>query len=152
MAVARKHDLLVIEDAAQAFGVTLNGRSAGSFGDVATFSFYSDKVKTTGEGGCVVTNDDDLAKTDCAASQSGRPNSGTFVHPSLGMNFRTTDLQSAIGLVQMDKLQSIVEGRTLKWQRYMAGLAGVGDLGFMEILTGSDLIHFPVPDPVRTPR
>jgi perosamine synthetase len=145
MAVARKHGLLVIEDAAQAFGVTLNGRSAGTFGDIATFSFYSDKVITTGEGGCVVTNDDDLARKIALLRNQGRPNSGTFVHPSLGMNFRTTDLQSAIGVVQMDKLQTIVDGRTLKWQRYMAGLKGIGDLGFMEIVPGSTLIPFRFP-------
>jgi perosamine synthetase len=145
MDVARRKGVRVIEDAAQALTVHLNGRHAGTFGDIGTFSLFSDKVITTGEGGIVVTNSEELADKIRLIRNQGRPNSGTFIHPSLGMNFRITDLQAAIGLGQLRKLPSIVQDRAKKWRLYSEGLSGIGDLQFMQLIPGSHIVPFRFP-------
>jgi perosamine synthetase len=145
MAVARAKGVKVIEDAAQTLTVRLNGKHSGTFGDIGTFSLYSDKVITTGEGGIIVTDSEDLADRLRLIRNQGRLNSGTFVHPSLGMNFRITDLQAAIGLAQMQKLPDILKDRAKKWRLYSEKLAGIGDLEFMHVLKGSDIVPFRFP-------
>lgn len=145
MQVARRKGIQVMEDAAQALTVKLNGKQAGTFGDVGTFSLFSDKVITTGEGGIVVTGSDEIADRLRLLRNQGRPNSGTFIHPSLGMNFRITDLQAAIGLGQMEKLPRILADRAKKWRLYSEGLAGVGDIRLMRVLKGSDIVPFRFP-------
>lgn len=144
-AVAAKHGIRVLEDAAQALGVTLHGKAAGTFGDVGVFSTFSDKVITTGEGGILVTDSDELAARIALLRNQGRPNAGTFVHPSLGMNFRVTDLQAAIGIAQMKKLPKILADRARKWSLYEEALRGVGDVRLMRVLPGSSLVPFRVP-------
>jgi perosamine synthetase len=145
MALARKHNLLVVEDAAQALGTTLHGKIAGTFGDIGVYSTFSDKVITTGEGGILVTDSDPLASRLGLLRNQGRPHAGTFVHPSLGMNFRITDLQAAIGVAQMKKLPLILEDRAKKWKLYSEALRGVGDLQFMSIVPGSSIVPFRFP-------
>jgi len=145
MQVARRKGVQVMEDAAQALTVKLNGKQAGTFGDIGIFSLFSDKVITTGEGGVVVTDSDALADRIRLLRNQGRPNSGTFIHPSLGMNFRITDLQAAIGLGQMEKLPRILKDRAKKWRLYSEGLSGVGDIRIMQVLKGSDIVPFRFP-------
>jgi perosamine synthetase len=143
--LARELGLAVVEDAAQAFGVRYQGRAAGTFGDIGVFSFYSDKSVTMGEGGVLVTNDDTLAERIRLLRNQGRPNAGTFIHPMLGMNFRITDMQAALGCAQVAKLEMIGSERSRKWARYLAGLNGVGDLEFMQVTAGSELCPFRFP-------
>lgn len=143
--LARRHGLKIVEDAAQALSVTVDGRAAGTFGDIGVFSLFSDKIITTGEGGILVTDDDRLAERIALIRNQGRPNSGTFIHPELGMNFRITDIQAAIGSAQLKKLSSILSDRAHKWKIYQDGLTGVGDLRFMEINPGSSLVPFRFP-------
>lgn len=145
MAIARRRGVRVLEDAAQAFGVTFQGRPAGTFGDIGVYSTFSDKVITTGEGGILVTDSDELAARLGLLRNQGRPNSGTFVHPSLGMNFRITDLQAAIGLAQMAKLPKILADRSRKWQLYCEGLRGVGDIRCMSVHPASSVVPFRFP-------
>jgi perosamine synthetase len=145
MEIAYRHDLKVIEDAAQAFSATLCNRPAGLFGDIGVFSFYSDKVITTGEGGCLVTHDQAIADKIALIRNQGRPHSGTFVHPSLGMNFRITDMQAAVGRSQLRKLPQIIADRLQRWDYYSTTLAGVGDLEFMEVFPESTLVPFRFP-------
>jgi len=145
VALARKHRLMVVEDAAQALGTTLHGKTAGTFGDIGVYSTFSDKVVTTGEGGILVTDSDELAARLALLRNQGRPHAGTFIHPSLGMNFRITDLQAAIGVAQMAKLPRILADRTKKWTHYSEALRGVGDLQFMSILPGSSIVPFRFP-------
>jgi perosamine synthetase len=145
MAVARGKNIAVLEDAAQALSVKFNGKAAGTFGDIGVYSLFSDKVITTGEGGVVVTQSDELAGHIKLLRNQGRPNSGTFVHPSLGMNFRITDIQAAIGLSQLKKLPLILADRQKKWRRYEEGLRGVGDVRPMRVIPGSTLTPFRFP-------
>lgn len=106
-AFCRDNNLLLIEDAAQALFITNGTTHCGNFGDAATFSFYADKTITTAEGGFVCTNHDDVAERMTYLRNQGRKSSGTFVHPEIGYNFRMTDLQSALGLSQLKKIDVI---------------------------------------------
>ena len=99
MAYAVEKNLKVIEDAAQAVGVTWGGKHCGTFGDVGCFSFFADKTITMGEGGFVTTNNEKIYKKLLYLRNQGRLNRGSFVHPEMGYNFRITDFQAAMGLV-----------------------------------------------------
>lgn len=109
MKFAKRHNLKVVEDAAQAIGVHWNGKHCGTFGDVGTFSFFADKTITTGEGGFVVTNDEKIYENLLYIRNQGRINRGSFLHPEIGYNFRITDLQAAVGLAQISKLSEIIQ-------------------------------------------
>jgi len=112
MKFAKNYKIKVVEDAAQGIGITWKGKHTGTFGDVGSFSFFADKTLTTGEGGMVVTNDKDLYEKLLYLRNQGRIDRGSFIHPELGYNFRMTDLQSAIGLSQFEKLPEIIEKKS----------------------------------------
>ena len=107
--IAKKYNLKIIEDAAEMIGQTYKGKPCGSFGDISTFSFYSNKHITTGEGGMVVTNDDNLADN-CRELRNlcFQPNK-RFVHERLGWNYRMTNMQAALGLAQLEVLDSSIK-------------------------------------------
>ena len=108
MHFARENNLLVLEDAAQALGIKRDGKGCGSFGDIASFSFFADKTLTTGEGGFVCTDDPAIYEKLLYLRNQGRINRGTFVHPEIGYNFRMNDIQMAIGLTQMKKFRVVL--------------------------------------------
>ena len=106
--LADDRGLAVVEDAAEALGSRLAGRPLGSFGHAAAFSFAPSKVVTTGQGGVVVTHDPEVARRVRELKDQGRANRGTGgadVHPAFGFNFKLTNVQAAIGLVQLDGLE-----------------------------------------------
>jgi perosamine synthetase len=144
MELARARGLLVVEDAAQAVGVRYRGRHAGTFGDVGSFSFFADKTITTGEGGLVVTNDDAVAETLLYLRNQGRLDRGSFVHPHMGYNFRLTDLQAAVGLVQLTKLDQITRIKHDNMDCYRALLDGIPQVRFLQVTPGSTFIPFRV--------
>ena len=115
---AKAANLLVIEDAAQAFGIRYKDRGCGSFGDAATFSFFADKTLTTAEGGFVTTNREDVHEKLLYLRNQGRKNRGSFIHPELGYNFRMTDIQSAMGLAQLKKFNTLVEKKQAIHKKY----------------------------------
>jgi len=121
-AIADRHGLAVVEDACQAHGAMYRGHRAGSFG-YATFSLYGTKNMTTGEGGFVTTNDDRLADWIRMYRNQGMPPGKRYAHEILGYNFRMTDIQAAIGLVQMDKLERSTARRQAIAARYDRELA-----------------------------
>lgn len=139
---ASRHNLTVIEDAAQAYGVTYQGRHAGTWGDVGVISFFSDKTITTGEGAVVLTNNTSLYEKLRLLRNQGRPHSGTFVHDSLGMNFRMTDLQCAIGNSQIRKFPQIMAGKQERHARYAANLENVAGVRILQVQHGSNHIPF----------
>ena len=107
--IARKYNLKILEDAAEMHGQTYKGRACGSFGDISTFSFYPNKHITTGEGGMILTNDDVLAdKCKSLRNLCFLPDK-RFVHEELGWNFRMTNLQAAIGVAQLERLNEFVQ-------------------------------------------
>ena len=124
MEIAREHELLVIEDCAEAHGATCRGKMTGSFGDMGCFSFYANKVITTGEGGMVVTNDDRLADR-LRLLRNLAFTKPRFQHEYLGFNFRMAGYQAAMGVAQMKKIHGIVEKKRMVAATYHRYLEGV---------------------------
>ena len=109
MALAHKHGLAVVEDCAEAIGATWRGRHVGTFGDVATFSFFGNKTITTGEGGMVVTNSDATAAMVTRLKGQGLSAGREYFHDLIGYNYRMTNICAAIGCAQMERLPEIFE-------------------------------------------
>ncbi len=118
MDIGEDHGLVVIEDAAQAHGALYYGRKVGSLADLACFSFYPTKNITSGEGGMITTDDEEMAKLARMIRSHGE--SRRYEHVILGYNFRMTDIAAAIGLVQLKKLDMFNEKR-IKNARYLTG-------------------------------
>ena len=128
-ALAQRHGLKVIEDAAQAHGSLYRGRPAGSLGDIACFSFYASKTLTTGEGGMVLTDDPALAqRLRALRSQGFEGDSRLYVHNLLGFNYRLTNLQAAIGLAQVERMDFKVERKRHMAELYSQCLTGLEGL------------------------
>jgi perosamine synthetase len=124
--IAARHGLRVIEDAAEVHGQTYNGRPCGSFGDISTFSFYPNKHVTTGEGGMVLVNDPDLAARCRRLRNLGfsTDSQKRFIHEELGWNFRMSNLQAAIGVAQLERLDEFVQRKRAMGARYVSLLSG----------------------------
>jgi perosamine synthetase len=116
--LAGKHNLRIIEDAAEAHGQTCYGRPCGSFGDLSVFSFYPNKLVTTGEGGMILTDDENLAQTCRSLRNLCFQPSRRFVHERLGYNYRLTCLQAALGLAQVEQLDSFIQRKRRMGARY----------------------------------
>ena len=129
LSLAEKHGLAVVEDAAEAIGQTHRGRQCGSFGDISVFSFYPNKHITTGEGGMVVTNSEDLALK-CNSLRNLCFGSGRkrFVHENLGWNYRMTNMQAALGLAQLESLDNHLEKKRRMGAIYGEALAKTSGL------------------------
>lgn len=129
--IARKHNLLVIEDAAEMIGQTFNGQPCGSFGDISVFSFYANKHITTGEGGMLVTNDEQLAERCMKLRNLGFEKAGPrFVHYEMGWNYRLTNLQAAIGLAQLEQIEGFLEKKRMMGNYYQEQLSFLTEKGF----------------------
>jgi perosamine synthetase len=126
--LARQHGLKIIEDAAEMMGQTYRGRPCGSFGDVGTFSFYPNKLVTTGEGGMVLVDDDGLAGKARSLRNLYFEAPRRFVHEELGWNFRMSNLQAALGLAQFERWEESVEKKRSIGRRYNELLAKVSQL------------------------
>lgn len=113
--VAKRHGLFVIEDAAEAHGAEYKGHRVGSLGDLAIFSFYGNKILTTGEGGMVVTNREGLAQKVRQLKGQGMDPERRYWFPIVGYNYRMTHIQAALGLAQLEKI-----GWNLKRRREIA--------------------------------
>lgn len=109
--IAAAYDLTVIEDAAEAHGATYKGQTVGSIGDLAIFSFYGNKIITTGEGGMITTNSKELADKIKVLRDHGMSVSKKYWHPVLGYNYRLTNMQAAVGVAQLEKIDRILEAK-----------------------------------------
>lgn len=135
--IANNHELIIIEDAAQGHGGKIGNIHVGSFGDIACFSFYATKNMITGEGGMVVTNNDELADQARSIKNHGRaPNqSGGYDHFQIGYNFRAPDYSAAIGKAQLKKLDSFVKTRLKNANYYRQELQDL-PLSFQKVSAG----------------
>jgi len=128
MSVAHRHGLFVIEDAAEAHGATYKGKRVGSLGNITTFSFYGNKIITTGEGGMVITNNDALASKVRRLKGQGMDPNRRYWFPIIGYNYRMTNVAAAIGLAQLEKIEWQIERRreVAKWYyKYLKGTKGL---------------------------
>jgi perosamine synthetase len=134
ISLAEKYGLRIIEDAAEAHGQTYKGRPCGSFGDISTFSFYPNKLITTGEGGMIVTDDDYLADRCRSLRNLCFQSKRRFVHEELGWNFRMSNIQAAIGVAQLERLDE-----SFAKKKYIGQL-------YTELLSNIPGIQLPVPE------
>lgn len=109
--IARRHELVLVEDACEGFGGLAGARPIGSFGRAGVFAFYPNKQITTGEGGMIVTDDDSFAATCRALRNQGREGMDWLAHQRLGYNYRLSELQAALGIAQMGRLDEILNKR-----------------------------------------
>lgn len=123
LALAKKYGLKIIEDAAEMIGQTESGRPCGSFGEISTFSFYPNKLITTGEGGMVLTDDDRLAERARGFRNLCFQSSRRFYHEELGWNFRLSNLHAAVGLAQTERWEKSIETKRWIGRRYTELLA-----------------------------
>ena len=127
--VARTHNLPVIEDSCEALGSALKGRKAGTFGRMSVFGFYPNKQITTGEGGMILTDDDALADACVSLRNQGRAKDGGWLaHERLGYNFRLSDINCALGIAQLSRIDEIKSKRRQVAQWYREMLADEGRL------------------------
>ncbi len=125
---AKRFDLKVVEDAAQAIGVEFNDRHVGYYGDAGAISFYGNKTITCGEGGVIFTDNDAIASTCRRLKNHGRSRRGTFIHEQIGFNFAMTEMQAAVGVAQVRKLPAIIERKQQIHAAYISRLADIPQL------------------------
>jgi len=116
--LARKYGLYVIEDCAEAHGATYKGRKVGGLGDIGCFSFYANKIITTGEGGMITTNNTALAEKARNLKGLAFGDVNKFMHKDIGVNYRMTNLQAALGCAQFEKIENIISSKRKIAQRY----------------------------------
>jgi perosamine synthetase len=135
LALARDHGLHVVEDAAEAHGALYYGKAgrkksryAGTMGEIGCFSFYGNKIVTTGEGGMVVTNDDGLAERARRLKDLAHAPGKRFLHTELAFNYRMTNVQAAIGLAQVEEIDRFIAIKQRMAAAYRKSLAGITGL------------------------
>jgi perosamine synthetase len=127
--IGKKYNLRLIEDSAEALGAEYKGKRAGSLGEVGVFAFYPNKQITTGEGGVLVTDNEELARLARSMRSQGRGESGEWLdHERLGYNYRMDELSAALGCSQMERIEEILDKRTRVAGMYREKLAEVGEV------------------------
>lgn len=129
---AKRHDLFLIEDAAQSLGARYKGKHLGTFGDVGSFSFSMPKIVTTGQGGCLITDSEELYRKILKIKDFGRTKSGVDYHETMGYNFKFTDLQAAIGIEQMKKIDERVKRKKEIYKLYRDSLKSIKGIEFID--------------------
>jgi perosamine synthetase len=129
--LAKKHNLFLIEDAAQSLGSKYKGKHLGTFGNIGSFSFSYPKIITTGQGGALVTNDEELFEKISMIKDFGRPKSGIDYHEIFGFNAKFTDIQAVIGIEQMKKLDWRVKRKKEMYKLYMDLLEDIEEIEFI---------------------
>ena len=125
MELAERRGFYVVEDAAEAHGAEYKGRRTGSLGHAGCFSFYANKIITTGEGGMVTTNDPDIARLAANLRDHAFSEERHFWHKYLGFNYRMTNMQAAVGLAQTEQIETFVAARRANAARYTAALKDI---------------------------
>jgi perosamine synthetase len=123
--LADEHGLILIEDAAEAHGARYKGRRTGSLGDVAVFSFYGNKIITTGEGGMIVSDDAALIERCYFLENQAKARENPYWHTEIGYNYRMTNLQAALGVAQLERIEEFIAARLRNAQHYSQRLKDV---------------------------
>lgn len=142
LAIAKKHNLKIVEDAAQGVGVKFKGQHVGTFGDLGAFSFYGNKTVTMGEGGMVITRSPEFDKKLRAFKNHGRYKRGTFLHDEIGYNFSITEMQAAIGIAQLSKFEKIKKRKQEIREYYEKHLSHIKDLQLTHIDPRCEPVHW----------
>jgi perosamine synthetase len=126
--IAKEHNLYVIEDAAEAHGAEVNNRRVGSLSDIAIFSFYGNKIITTGEGGFVATNNEQLYNRARFLKDHAMNKTKRYWHDEVGYNYRMTNIQAALGCAQLERIDQIIEKKKKIFDVYQSRLKNVSGL------------------------
>ncbi len=133
MALAKKHNLTIIEDSTEALGSYYKGKHAGGFGLMGTFSYNGNKIITTGGGGMIVTNDEVLAKKAKHLTTQAKSDPFEYVHDEIGYNYRLVNVAAAMGVAQMELLLGFIKRKNEIMDFYKKELLGTGDIKFQEV-------------------
>lgn len=128
MKISEDHDLIVVEDCAEAHGAEYKGKKVGGIGDCGVFSFYGNKIITTGEGGMITTNDDGIYEKAKRLRDHAMDNEKRYWHTEIGYNYRITNMQAALGLAQVERIDEIIEKKRQIYYWYAEGLKNVSGL------------------------
>ncbi len=142
LAIAREHDLRVIEDVAEAPDALYKGRVAGAFGDAACYSFFGNKIMTTGEGGIVLCRDEGLDHRLRVLRDHGMSRERRYHHVALGFNYRMTNMQAAVGLGQLERLDDIHSRRKVQADRYAACFEEASNVRWRPVLDYCQPVHW----------
>jgi len=137
MAIAKKYDIHVIEDAAEALGSTLNGKACGTFGQLGVLSFNGNKIITTSGGGALISDDEGYIKQSRFLATQARDNAPHYQHSHIGYNYRMSNITAGIGRGQMIVLNDRVAQRRYNFEFYKKAFAGYAGISFVEELPGA---------------
>ena len=140
--IAREHNLKVIEDTAESIGSRYKGKLCGTMGDISSFSFYANKLITTGEGGCILTNDDVVADRARRYINLYFGLNERFSHDGLGYNFRMTNMQAAIGVAQLEQVEVFASKKREIGQWYAEELADCSTVSFQKTVGDVDHVYW----------
>lgn len=140
--IADKYNLYVVEDASQVHGAKYNGKSCGSIGDIATFSFYANKIITTGEGGMVTTSNKAFFERAKSYRNLCFKKERRFYHDELGENFRMTNMQAALGVAQMERVNEFIEKKIHIGRKYAECLSSIPNIRIQQQSKGSKMVYW----------
>ncbi len=140
--ICKKKKILIIEDAAQSIGSKFKDKFLGTIGDFGGISFYGNKIITTGEGGAVITNKQIFHKKLYKFKNHGRSKKGIFKHDSIGFNFMFTEMQAAIGNVQLKKLDKIIKKKKYIYEYYKKNLKDLNEINFKDSSKNCKQVHW----------
>ena len=140
--IAKENNLLVIEDAAEAHGAEIDGRRVGSFGDVGVFSFYGNKIITSGEGGMITTNNKNLYERLKFLRDHAMSSEKRYWHTEVGFNYRMTNLQAALGLAQLRRIEDLIQKRIEIFEWYKEGLFGAENISLNRTQAGIKNVYW----------
>ena len=140
--IAKKHDLLLIEDSVESLGTWVDDKPCGSFGRAASFGFYPNKQITSGEGGAVVTDDEELAELCRSMADQGRGNGGRFHHVRFGYNYRLGEMSAALGLSQLKRIEEIVVAKANVAGWYLEEMGDMSEVVLPSVADGVRISWF----------
>lgn len=132
MAIAKKKNLFVVEDCAEAHGARYDTKKVGSFGNIGCFSFYGNKIITTGEGGMCITNSEELNQKMRVLRDHGMSKERKYWHDTIGYNYRMTNLQASVGVAQLERIEEILNERKKIEEEYRKHLSNIDILEFQK--------------------
>lgn len=142
--IADEHGLFIVEDAAEAHGATYRGEKVGSLSDIGCFSFFGNKIISTGEGGMCITNDEFLAEKMRKLKDHGMSKQKKYWHDLMGFNYRMTNLQAAVGLAQLERIDYFLACKRMIFSTYRKHLAGLKGIHFQKELPDAKSVYWMV--------
>jgi perosamine synthetase len=142
LCIAKKYNLKIIEDNAESIGGKYKGKLLGTLGDISCFSFFGNKILTTGEGGAILTNDPNLAIKCKELRDHGMSSAKKYFHTALGFNYRMTNMQAAIGLAQLERLDSILISRNNQLCQYYNLLKDIPAIKLRSFQSWCEPVHW----------